>query len=127
MKPPIRTVLIAEDNPDARESLATFLELLGLEVVAVQDGAQAVEAARRRLPEFAILDLGMPLLDGWAACRAIRELPGGDAITIVAFSGWGSAEHRQRSQAAGFDAHWTKPMDAESLLTVLRPAQDPSM
>jgi len=122
MRQSIRTVLIAEDNADARETLATFLQLLGLEVVAVGDGMEAVEAAQRRLPDVAILDLGMPRLDGWATCQAIRALPGGAAITIVAFSGWGSAEVRQRSEAAGFNAHWTKPMDPESLLTMLRPS-----
>lgn len=115
----IRLVLIADDNADAGDTLGAFLETLGLRVVVVRDGEAAVEAALRELPDVAILDLGMPKVDGWSACRQIRELPGGAEVRLIALSGWGSPEARSKSEHAGFDAHWTKPAEATALMRML--------
>jgi CheY-like chemotaxis protein len=119
-----RRVLLADDNPDGADTMAAFLELLGFEVTVARDGPTAVAEAARALPDVAILDLGMPGFDGWEACRRIRSLPGGGATKIIALSGWGSPEARAKSREAGFDAHWTKPAEAASLLAVLRPAPE---
>jgi CheY-like chemotaxis protein len=115
-----RTILLADDNVDAADTLGAFLEMLGFQVRVVHDGAAAVREATAELPDIAILDLGMPGLDGWATCRAIRSLPRGATVRVVALSGWGSAEVRLKSQQAGFDAHWTKPAEAETLIQMLR-------
>ena len=111
-----RLVLVADDNVDAGDSLGSLLETLGRRVLVVRDGAAAVQAASGELPELAILDLGMPTMDGWEACRRIRALPGGLQVRLIALSGWGTPEARAKSDAAGFDAHWTKPVEAASLL-----------
>jgi CheY-like chemotaxis protein len=116
-----RSVLLADDNEDGADSLAAFIELLGFRVRVARNGIAAVEAAVRELPEVAILDLGMPGLDGWEVCRRIRLLPGGRLVRLVALTGWGSDEARRKSADAGFDAHWTKPADPASLLSVLLP------
>lgn len=113
-------VLIADDNVDAGEMLGAYLEVMGLEVCVVHDGAAAVQRAREIEPDLIILDLGMPLVDGWEACRQIRSLPGGDEVRIVALSGWGSDEARARSAQAGFNLHWTKPTAVETILKVLK-------
>lgn len=115
-----KRVLLADDNRDGADTMAAFLELLGFEVRLARDGLSAVQEACRQLPDVVILDLGMPGLDGWEVCRSIRSMPGGSSIRIVALSGWGSEEARRKSQEAGFDAHWTKPADASSLLSILR-------
>jgi CheY-like chemotaxis protein len=119
MEKAIRLVLIADDNADAGETLGFFLQSLGLRVTVVRDGAAAVEAASHEMPDVAILDLGMPKMDGWAACREIRALPGGSQARIIALSGWGAEDARAKSAQAGFDAHWTKPAEATELLKVL--------
>ncbi len=115
----VRFVLIADDNVDAGDTLGCFLETLGVRVKVVRDGEAAVEVASAEMPDVVILDLGMPKLDGWSACRQIRELPGGANARVIALSGWGAADVRNKSAQAGFDAHWTKPADATSLLRVL--------
>ena len=115
----VRLVLVADDNADAGDTLGCFLETLGLRVLVVRDGEAAVQAAAREMPDVAILDLGMPKVDGWAACREIRALPGGAEARLIALSGWGSPDARAKSAQAGFDAHWTKPAEATSLLRVL--------
>ena len=114
-----RLVLIADDNIDAGDSLGSLLESLGVRVLVVRDGEAAVQAASRELPEIAILDLGMPKMDGWEACRQIRALPGGSQARLIALSGWGTPEARAKSVEAGFDTHWTKPAEATSLIRLV--------
>lgn len=114
-----RLVLVADDNADSGDSLGCLMEILGLRVLVVRDGEAAVEVASREMPKIAILDLGMPKVDGWAACRRIRALPHGANVRLIALSGWGSAEAREKSAQAGFDAHWTKPAEASSLMRLL--------
>jgi signal transduction histidine kinase len=114
-----RRVLVADDNIDAAESLAVVLQLMGHEVHVVFDGQQAVEAAQRLRPQVVLLDIGMPRVDGIAAARRIRALPQGDAITLVAVTGWGQDGDRSASGAAGFDHHLVKPIDIGQLLQVI--------
>jgi signal transduction histidine kinase len=114
-----RRILVADDNSDALESLATLLELGGHEVFSAANGALALESAERHLPEVALLDIGMPKLDGYEVARRIRAQPWGRSITLVALTGWGQDSDRRRSGEAGFDSHLVKPLDLEKLTELL--------
>jgi signal transduction histidine kinase len=114
-----RRILVADDNSDALESLATLLELGGHEVFSAANGALALESAERNLPEVALLDIGMPKLDGYEVARRIRAEPWGRGITLVALTGWGQDSDRRRSGEAGFDTHLVKPLDLDKLTELL--------
>jgi CheY-like chemotaxis protein len=114
-----RRILVADDNVDALESLATLLELGGHEVFSAANGALALESAERHLPEVALLDIGMPKLDGYEVARRIRAQPWGRRITLVALTGWGQESDRRRSGEAGFDSHLVKPLDLDKLTELL--------
>ena len=114
-----RRILIADDNLDAAASLSLLLEMMGHEVETVHDGTRALTAAEAFVPNLILLDIGMPLMDGYAACRQIRARSWGREVPVVALSGWGQADDRQRSAAAGFNEHLVKPVDKDSLLRVL--------
>ena len=114
-----RRILVADDNADALESLATVLRLRGHEVYSAPNGALALETAVRHMPEVALLDIGMPLLDGYEVARRIRAQEWGKAVTLVALTGWGQESDRRRSQEAGFDTHLVKPLDLEKLTALL--------
>ena len=114
-----RRILVADDNCDALESLATLLELGGHEVYSAANGALALESAEQHLPDVALLDIGMPKLDGYEVARRIRAQPWGRKITLVALTGWGQDSDRQRSGEAGFDSHLVKPLDLEKLTELL--------
>jgi CheY-like chemotaxis protein len=88
-------------------------------VRTVYDGRACLEAVEERRPDVVLLDIGMPLLDGYETCRRIRSLPGGDDIAILATTGWGQDSDRQRSTLCGFDAHLVKPVDPGALLARL--------
>jgi PAS domain S-box-containing protein len=114
-----RRILVADDNRDAADSLAMMLRLGGHEVHAVHDGQEAVDAAAWFRPDVALLDIGMPKLNGFEAARRIREQAHGDGVMLVAITGWGQEEDRRRSAQAGFDHHLTKPVDPAALERVL--------
>ncbi|HEX4963291.1 MAG TPA: ATP-binding protein [Thermoanaerobaculia bacterium] len=114
-----RRILVADDNEDSAASLAMMLELMGSEVSIVHDGFEAVEAAARIKPEIVILDIGMPRLNGYEACRRIREQPWSHGSVIVALTGWGQAEDKLRSRDAGFDHHLVKPVEPAVLERLL--------
>jgi PAS domain S-box-containing protein len=115
-------VLVADDNRDAAESLGALLEMLGSEVALAYDGVQAVEAARSFKPDVALLDIGMPELDGYAAARRIRSESGARPVKIVALTGWGQDEDRRRAREAGFDEHLVKPAELDALRALLASA-----
>jgi signal transduction histidine kinase len=114
-----RRILVADDNNDALESLATLLQLSGHEVYTAANGAIALESAEQHRPEVALLDIGMPKLDGYEVARRIRAQPWGQRITLVALTGWGQDSDRRRSQEAGFDSHLVKPLDLDKLTELL--------
>jgi len=118
---PLR-ILVADDNEDALESLAMMLELQGHEVHRAHDGIEAVETFARARPDLALLDIGMPGMNGLAAARSIRGQAGGEAARLVALTGWGQPEDRQRALEAGFDDHLVKPVDFSALAPFLRSA-----
>jgi CheY-like chemotaxis protein len=117
---PVRLrVLVVDDNRDAADSLGVLLDVLGYEVRVAHDGNAALEAVGRFDPVLVLLDLGMPEMDGYEVARRLRAGPGGHALVIVALTGWGQEEDRQRSRAAGFDHHLVKPTDIDALQHLL--------
>jgi CheY-like chemotaxis protein/two-component sensor histidine kinase len=113
-------ILTADDNADAAESLAMLLRMHGNDVVIAHDGVEALEVAERWHPDLVLLDLGMPRLDGYEACRRMRERSWGKKMMIVALSGWGQESDRSKSKEAGFDAHLVKPVSATEVLKLTR-------
>ncbi len=119
----VRRVLVADDNVDGASSLAELLELLGTEVHVAHDGREAVALAERVHPELVFMDIGMPVMDGLAATREIRQHPWGREVTIIALTGWGQKSDRDRTREAGCDGHLVKPVtlpQMEQLLEQLR-------
>ncbi len=114
-------VLLVEDKLDGRATLQNLLELWGHQVEAAADGRQAVEKGLAWRPEVAVLDIGLPLLDGYAVARQLRAALGG-RVVLIALTAYGSPEDRQRAFDAGFDHHLTKPADPKELLRLLQPA-----
>ena len=112
---PARTVLLVEDNDDAREMLRYLLKLSGHEVHEAADGLAAVAAAAEVQPDVAIVDVGLPELDGYEVARRIRLAPHGDRLTLIALTGYGQPEDRQRALEAGFDIFLVKPVDPDQL------------
>jgi CheY-like chemotaxis protein len=110
-----RRILVVDDNVDAVESLALLLRLDGHQVRSACDGQSALEAAQAEPPEVAILDLGMPGMDGYELARRLRALPGTKDALLVALTGWAQAEDRRRCSEAGFDGHLPKPVDWDAL------------
>jgi len=108
-------VLVADDNVDGAESLAIVLELSGYEVTRAHTGTDALEAARRLRPDAALLDIGMPGLTGYEVARRIRLEAWGRHSVLIALTGWGQQDDKQKAHAAGFDAHLTKPIDPTEL------------
>jgi CheY-like chemotaxis protein len=106
-----RRVLIADDNLDAAISLAILLRYDGHDVRTVHDGPSAVRAAEAFQPQVALLDIGMPGLNGYQVAARIRAAPGGSEVCLIALTGWGQAADKDKAYAAGFDVHLTKPAD----------------
>ena len=114
-------VLIADDQPDAAESLGMVLELEGHEVRIAFDGAQACEIAQQWQPDVMVLDIGMPQMGGDEVARWVRAQPWGNGVWLVAVTGWGRDEDRLQLQNAGFDLHLVKPVEVSRLLVAVRP------
>ncbi len=112
-------LVIADDLRDSADSLAELLRRHGHEVQTAYDGEEAVAATEQFRPEAVLLDIGMPKLDGYAACRKIRSTAWGRDIVIVALTGWGQMVDREQTAAAGFTRHLVKPVDYLTLLKVL--------
>ena len=119
--PPVsgRRILIVDDNRDAASSLAMLLELSGNEVGTAHDGVSAVDTAAAFHPDVVLLDIGLPGLDGYEVARRLRDEPWGKRIMLIAVTGRGEYEDRQRSRGAGFDAHLVKPIEHASLMKLL--------
>jgi len=114
-----RRILLADDNRDALDSLATLLECDGHEVFTATDGAEALERACECRPEIMLLDIGMPKLDGYEVARRVRAQPWGNATVLIALTGWGQDEDRRRSREVGFNSHLVKPLDPAMLSSLL--------
>jgi len=114
-----RRILVVDDNPVSADSLATLLKLIGNETHTAYDGLEAVEAAATLRPDVIVLDIGLPKLNGYEVCRRIREEPWGKSMVLVAVTGWGQDEARQKSRDAGFNGHTVKPIDLAELVKLL--------
>jgi CheY-like chemotaxis protein len=115
-----RRVLVVDDNRDGAESMAMMLSLLGNEVSTAFDGLEAVTISETFRPEVILMDVGMPRLNGLDATRRIREQAWGKEIVIVALTGWGQENDRERSNDAGCNAHLVKPVDLAHLQELLQ-------
>jgi CheY-like chemotaxis protein len=112
-------ILIVDDNADSADSLALLLKLEGHEALAVYEGNAALAAAPTFLPVVALLDLRLPGLDGLALGAALRAIPALKDIVLIAVSGYGETEDRERSLRAGFAAHLVKPVELDTLYDTL--------
>ena len=114
-----RRVLVVDDSHDGAESLAMLLRFEGHQTWKAHDGLEAIEVAERIRPDVVLLDIGLPRMNGYEACRRIRQAPWGKTLVVVALTGWGQEDDRVRSREAGFDAHMVKPVDHDELLEFL--------
>ena len=114
-----RRILVVDDNRASADSLARLLHLTGNETHTAYDGLKAVEAAAMLRPDVVLLDIGLPKLNGYEAARKIREEPWGKKMVLVALTGWGQDEDRQKSREAGFNGHMVKPIDHAELMKLL--------
>jgi CheY-like chemotaxis protein len=111
-------VLVVEDCPDNRDSLALLLRLWGYDVCTAHDGPSALHTFRLHRPAVALLDIGLPgAIDGWQLARMLRAQ--GGPLLLIAVTGYGRDQDRARSRAAGFDAHRTKPAEPDELRRLL--------
>jgi signal transduction histidine kinase/CheY-like chemotaxis protein len=118
-------VLIVEDNDDNRESLVLLMEQLGHLPTAVADGPEALERLATGEYDLAIVDIGLPQMDGYELARRVRETGQVSGLYLVALTGYGQPEDRERARAAGFDDHVTKPLDLEALERLLARVKGP--
>ena len=111
-------ILVVDDNADAADSLGMLLEVRGDKVRIAYDGLEALQAEADFRPEVVLLDIGMPKLSGYDVAKRIRAARG-NAVLIVAITGWGQEDDRQRARDAGFNHHFTKPVDFDVLLDLI--------
>jgi CheY-like chemotaxis protein len=108
-------VLVVDDNEDAADTLAEALTLLGHSVEIAHDGPEALEKLQVFGPDIALLDIGLPVMDGYELARRIRGQAGLSNVRLIAVTGYGQPKDRQRAAVAGFDAHLVKPVDLTAL------------
>ena len=122
-------ILVVDDNHDSALSLAMMLSIMGHETRTAHDGESAVATAETFLPEVILLDIGLPKLNGYEVAQRIRESAWGVSMFLIAVTGWGQEEDRQRSSEVGLNVHMVKPVEPaalERLLAELRRTQTPS-
>ncbi len=116
-------VLVVDDNVDAAESLSMMLALMGHDVTIAHNGAQALEENDRARPDIVLLDIGMPVMNGYEVARRLSRDGAGHRPLLVALTGWGQQEDKRHAEEAGFDRHLTKPVDPNGLRAVLEWAE----
>jgi CheY-like chemotaxis protein/anti-sigma regulatory factor (Ser/Thr protein kinase) len=112
-------ILVADDNHDAAEALSLQLQLAGHEVRTAHDGVEALDLAATFEPDIVLLDLGMPKMDGYETARQLRLRSNGRRLSLIALTGWGQQQDRDRTADAGFDAHLVKPVAEAQLFRAL--------
>lgn len=112
-------ILVVEDSPDALEMLRVLLELEWYDVCSAANGPDALRLAEAARPDVALIDIGLPGMDGVEVCRQLRARPWGRSMFLVAQTGWGDDSDRRRTADAGFDVHLTKPLDPAGLVALL--------
>jgi CheY-like chemotaxis protein len=116
-------VLIVDDNQDASATMARLLEILGYRVRTASDGALAIALAKSFLPDAVLLDLGLPGMNGYQVCQALKDVPELKHTTIIALTGYGQSEDRRRVREAGFDFHLIKPAEVGEIRKLLELAE----
>jgi two-component system CheB/CheR fusion protein len=114
-----RRILVVEDNAMAAEGLRQVLQDAGHDVRLAVNGAEALEAAKEKLPEIAIIDIGLPVIDGYELAQRLRTLPEADRLLLIALTGYGQEKDRLQSKRAGFGYHFLKPADLRQLLEII--------
>jgi len=117
--PAPRRILLADDNVDFVNSMGTLLEAMGHEVCVAHDGAEALASAEKFRPDFAFLDIGMPMINGYDLARRLKAMPATAHTVLTAVSGWGQASDRLRATEAGFDNHLVKPVEVDQLESII--------
>jgi PAS domain S-box-containing protein len=117
-------ILVVDDNRDAARSVAILLRMLGNEIEVAHDGPTSLEVAAAYRPDVVLLDIGLPGMDGYEVARRMRALPALENVSLIAVTGWGQEEDRRRSQSAGFNYHLIKPLNLNSLETLLASLAD---
>jgi CheY-like chemotaxis protein len=112
-------VLVVDDNVDAAATLHEFIATLGHESAVAYDGLAALELASSFQPDIAVLDIGLPVMDGYELARKLREQPGRDKLRLIAVTGYGQETDRARAREAGFDHHLVKPIALDVLIPLL--------
>jgi PAS domain S-box-containing protein len=112
-------MLVVDDSKDGADSLVLILEMLGAEVRVAYDAPSALDVLDNYSPSVMLLDIGLPGMDGYELARRVRQRPGGSDAMLIALTGWGQAEDRERSAKAGFDRHLVKPLEIDDLMSVL--------
>jgi CheY-like chemotaxis protein len=112
-------ILVVDDNHDSALSLAMMLSIMGHETRTAHDGESAVSTAESFLPDVVLLDIGLPLLNGYEVAQRIREQPWGASMFLIAVTGWGQEEDRQRSSEVGLNVHMVKPVEPAALEKLL--------
>ena len=125
VKPPVRRfrILVVDDNHDSALSLAMMLSIMGHETRTAHDGETAVSTAEAFLPDVVLLDIGLPKLNGYEVAQRIRESAWGTAMFLIAVTGWGQDEDRQRSAEVGLNLHMVKPVEPAALEKLLSELQ----
>jgi CheY-like chemotaxis protein len=108
-------ILVVDDSKDGADSLSVVLNMMGAESCATYDGPSALEKVRSFRPTIILMDIGMPDMDGHEVARRIRADADNATIRLIALTGWGTDAERRRSEAAGFDEHWVKPVEPDKL------------
>lgn len=114
-----KRVLIVDDNPDSADLLAETFLVLGQETAVAYDGPQALACVQSFTFDVALLDIGLPVMDGYELAGRLRELTGARRVLLIAVTGYGQEADRERSRTAGFDAHFTKPIDIDRLVAMV--------
>ena len=120
----VRRILLVDDNPDTLRGMARLLKLEGHEVVVAHDGPAAVESARAYMPDVALLDIGLPGLNGYEVAQTLRR--DGSTAILIAISGFSQERDRDRSRESGFDHHLSKPVDLNLLLAIIGNLDSPA-
>jgi CheY-like chemotaxis protein len=119
---PIGRILVVDDNVDAASTLADALQMVGYEVVVAHDGPQALAAASELPATTALIDIGLPVMDGYELARLLRRQWTGQPLQLIAVTGYGQESDKENAKSAGFDAHLVKPVRLPDLLALLSPA-----
>jgi len=128
MKPPARSfrILVVDDNQDSALSMAMMLSIMGHDTRTAHDGESAVTTAESFLPDVVLLDIGLPKLNGYEVAQRIRQQPWGESMYLIAVTGWGQDEDRQRSAEVGLNVHMVKPVEPATLEKLLAELHSPS-